>query len=305
MPRGSFGGTNVAGALNGAIEQLFHDALLGLEERGQTHDARVHGTRKYLKRLRALARLLDALEKERLTDADQFALRVVARSLGRVRAPAAELAAWLKFSLPLDPASAAIVDPLLEKRCAPTALVRRRLQRTGRVLAGLKQRVATRQATAGTSEEYDHDAFLRKLRRAYHDCRRATRRAQAAPTWERLHALRRASKCHSYQLQFLELFFGKRIKSERSKVARLADKLGEHHDLGGIERYLMAEATFQKYPGAYEILKQLRRRITAIETRCLELASASFREHPKAFESRIRRYFDAAAQAQHANGVIA
>ncbi len=288
----SLAGKHVATELDGMIAQSFNDALRGLQDDEQTNDGRVHGTRKHLKRLRALARLLDALEKERLSDADRFALRVVARSLGRVRAPAAELAAWRRFATSLDPARAAVVDQLLEKRRPPATRVQRRLQRSERALAGLKQLVTTRQAMVNASEEYDHDAFLRNLRRGYHKCRRALRRAQAAPGWQRLHALRRASKYHRYQLQFLELFFAQRIKPERSKVARLADKLGEHHDLGGIQRYLTAEATFQQQPGAPAMLKQLRRRIAVIETRCLELAGKSFRERPGAFEARIRRYFD-------------
>jgi hypothetical protein len=41
-------------------------------------------------------------------------------------------------------------------------------------------------------------------------------------------------------------------------------------------------------------MKKLRRRLRAIEARCIELASTSFRERPKAFERRIRRYFESA-----------
>ncbi len=69
-------------------------------------------------------------------------------------------------------------------------------------------------------------------------------RAQPAPSWERLHALRRASKYHRYQLQFLELFFEDQIKPERAKLVRLTDKLGNHHDLGCIEQYLNAQPAF-------------------------------------------------------------
>ena len=285
-------GASVAAKLDGVIEQLFHEALLGLKERDQTDDARVHGTRKHLKRLRALARLLDALEKERLSAADRFALQILGRSLGRVRAPAAELAAWRQFSPRRGPAASAFVVRLLEERRAPAALIQRRLLRSERVLAGLRQRVAARVSKPSTPEEYAHDTFLRSLRRAYRKGRRAMRRAQAAPTWARLHALRRAAKHHRYQLQFLELFFGKRLARERSKLARLTDKLGEHHDLGGIERYLQNDTAFKACPGAKGLLKDLRRRLDAIEARSLELANKSFRERPKAFEARLRRDFE-------------
>lgn len=123
-------------------------------------------------------------------------------------------------------------------------------------------------------------------------------RAQAAPGWERLHALRRASKYHRYQLQFLGLFFKKRVKTARSRLGKLTDELGTHHDLGGIERYLSGESAFLKHPRGRKTLKKLRQRMRVIEDRCLELARTSFRERPSAFERRIRRYFEG-ARADH------
>lgn len=82
---------NVPTALDGSIKELFHKASVELQDPAQTNDARVHGTRKCLKKLRALSPLLTAMERERLSSADRFALRMVARSLGRVRAPAGRL----------------------------------------------------------------------------------------------------------------------------------------------------------------------------------------------------------------------
>ncbi|HKO50574.1 MAG TPA: CHAD domain-containing protein [Polyangiaceae bacterium] len=261
----------------------------------QTDDARVHGTRKHLKRLRALAPLLDALEGERLSDADRFALRNVARSLGRARTPAAEAEAWLEVWPSAESGTTTAVGRMLQARRAPAAVVQRRLQRSERVLAGLGERVITRSSTLSAAEDYDHERLLKNLRRAYRKGRRTMQKARAAPSWERLHALRRASKSHGYQLQFLELFFEQRIKPERSRLARLADTLGGHHDLGGIKRYLEEQPAFVQNPGGRETLKKVRRRLRTLRRRCLKVASKSFRERPRAFEDRIRGYFESSA----------
>jgi CHAD domain-containing protein len=293
----------VAEALSQAISVALDDALAAVGDANEAPDARVHTARKHLKRVRALAKLLHPRERRRLVQA----VVSMAHSLGRLRDPVAELEAWSEFSGSLCPDSAMKVRQLLESRralLAPPDRVRRRLRRSQQLLTLLRRSVDLGHGSIGachadtpTSDAAadDQTALLRSLRRAYRNGRRAMHRARRRPSWKRLHALRRASKYHRYQLQFLEQFLGNPGKLRASRVARLGDELGKHHDLGAIARQVSGMPGFRKSSLHLGIRQQIRSRLHALQLNALRVAAKAFSERPKAFERRMHRFLFPAA----------
>jgi len=273
--------------LKAELELRLSRALAALRDSSEPLEQRVHETRRQLKRLRATYAIVG--EENPLGTSDRFGIAAVARSLGRLRDPFAQLSVWREFSQSLEPELATEIQQLLERRQANTAAperMQRTLQRSERVLETLQDRVSQYAASpAPTNDPLAQNAFC-GIRAAYRKARHRLRRAQQKASWKRLHALRRASQWHRYQLQLLQEFVGKQLTSEVKRAARLVDQLGLHHDLGAIERYLGT------VPGttSTQARRVLRGQMRKLATSALRHARKVFSESPAAFERRIRGY---------------
>ncbi len=260
-----------------AAAKVLTDATVGT-------DTGVHEARKHLKRLRALV----AIAPDLLLAKERLAISTVARSLGRVRDPVAQLETWRKLESTLPSEVAARARAVLQgKHAHATAAphVELRVRRSAQVLGGVRQAAAVRWAATPDNGGMDADAILRGLRRTYRQGRRALRRALESPDAAHLHDLRRASKKHGFQLSFLQQVLGTEVHGHGSRFSRLADDLGEHHDLAAIAQILLDA-------GAVEaaVRRQLTRRLRRLADRALRRARRIYARRPKAFERRLRRY---------------
>jgi len=277
--------TPINDTLNQAIvEQL--DTCLTAIATNEPATVRVHSARKLLKRVRALL----ALRKpQKHLDREAQALRLVARSLGRVRDAAALTETWATGADQINaPAHRVIAELLSEHRAkvAPTARESRRLARAERALTAVRGRLQTtleREPSEGKKQ------LTRAARHSYQQARHRLRRAIAEPNAESLHAVRRAAKRQQYQLQFLEPLWHRPLKAQRKELAKLNDLLGAHHDLCAIEALL--EGAYQKrlssLDGAWRAeLQKWRGEQLAL---ALELARLAFSENAPSFERRLQR----------------
>lgn len=263
---------------------------------------RVHSARKHLKRWRALERLLPQKMRARL-ERETRAVRLVSRSLGKVRDPVAQAESWAKLARDFGCSDGApAVTQMLEARVAhdaPPARVERRLRRAAQLLARAGTRAAAALVSESNSESRASAALLSGLARSYRKARRQLRRALASPTVEQLHTLRRATKAHQYQLEFVEPIWEESLKAQRKQAERVTDKLGTERDLAAVIGFLRAETDAHPYAW-FGLLRRLEHEQTRLSGQAFDAARLLFAERPRAFHERVARYFEASAGIQAA-----
>ncbi|HET7544756.1 MAG TPA: CHAD domain-containing protein [Polyangiaceae bacterium] len=279
--------TPINDTLNAAIiEQL--DTCLSAIAGNDPASERVHTARKHLKRVRALLALR---QPQRHLDRSAQALRLVARSLGRVRDAAALTETWSEGAEHINAAAHSAIAELLNAHRAsvsPTARESRRLARAERALTAIRERLAT--ALEGEAKE-GRKQLARAARRSYGQARHRLRRAIEEPNADSLHALRRAAKRQQYQLQFLEPLWDRPLKAQRKELDRLNELLGAHHDLCAIEALLERDSPARLRTldsGWSEELQQWR---DELFSSAVDLARRAFSEPAPGFERRLQRLF--------------
>jgi len=263
---------------------------------------RVHSARKYLKRWRALERLLPPQTRRKLWR-EARTVRLVSRSLGRVRDPVAQAESWAEFasSSALSDGAPAITQ-LLDARIAQGAepgRVQRRLRRAAQLLARAAARSAELLAADAHGESRARSALLRGLRRSYRKARSQLQAALACPSAEQLHALRRATKAHQYQLQFVEPIWKKPLKAQRKQAERVSDQLGTERDLAAITRLLQTDADAHPYAW-FGLLRHLEQEQAHLAEQAFGIARLLFAERPRAFQERVDNYLRASDRTQSA-----
>lgn len=130
--------------------------------------------------------------------------------------------------------------------------------------------------------------------KTYRRARKAMADARDEPSTAVLHEWRKRVKYHWYHARLLANCWPKVIKPWATQVSRLADLLGDEHDLAVLHAMLL------EHPGRYGDRKTLQAFTGLIERRRAELRASAFRlgsfvlfEKPKQLERRIRVYFDA------------
>jgi CHAD domain-containing protein len=302
-----FEGSGVCVALRSAIVGEFEAALAQLAAETEEPGGRVHRARKHLKRWRALVALLPHESAEPLGRVSSV-VRLVARRLGTIRDPVAQLETWQKFASRLRSSiAAAAIGQHLEQRCREQIVqgtVERRVRRAARALRAAHSELrrvlelppetgepAAAPTTGAIQLELEsRRALLRGVGRAYRRARKAFGRAHERENDDRLHALRRANKAHQYQLQFLEPFWHKPLKAQRAELGTLSDQLGEHHDLTTMQRWLGATPLDDDLSECLQHVDGWRRELAA---RAIERAALAYSERPRAIRQRISGYIEA------------
>ena len=250
---------------------------------------RVHSARKHLKRWRALFRLLPKSTRVALRREAHIS-QMVARKLGRVRDSVARLETWRQFVIDADLVDGAhVVSELLEANCAQEAAPSRmsdRLAQAGRALRRVRQTASKALAVKPAHAETGSAELASRCGDTYARGRRALRAALECPDERKLHALRRASKAHQYQLQFLEPAWPKPLKAQRSEVSELTELLGSHRDLYAVLGLLGKQAS----DGQLGCVLRLEARIAELQRAAFRAARLIYAERPAAFQRRITRY---------------
>jgi len=261
---------------------------------GPPEERAIHETRKALKRLRALLRLLRSELGERLFAREYTILRDAARRLAGAR-DAEVMVDTLDTLLARHPRKLARRRALIELHellVAERAAARQRALGDGTTrgevlceLAGMRERVAR----WSLSERPSIAVVESEMRRLYRQGRRRHRRlAHGAGGARALHEWRKRVKDLRYAAEMLGL----------RPLARRADTLGEHlgeeHDLALLAALLPApgRAPFAGKRGKQArktLLKRIARRRARLRKRALREGERLYRRRPKRFARRLRR----------------
>jgi len=139
------------------------------------------------------------------------------------------------------------------------------------------------------------DAIEPGLRRTYRRGRRAMHAAQDAGTMEAYHAWRKRAKDYWYHMRLLEPLWPEALRAVRRAAHRLAETLGDEHDLGVLETALADGRLDPGDPDARERLLALSApRRLELRRRADWYGERLYAERPSAFASRIEGYWRAA-----------
>lgn len=200
----------------------------------------VHETRKRLKELRALLRLLQGALGKRAFASRNRRLRDLGRELSSLRDSAALVESWDKLG---ESDRKRFASPAMKR-------VRQRLQeRADQQIAAasghpeLLQELATlREDVAGWKLAGQSFAlFARGLEDHYKAGRQALKTARDKPTDDTLHDWRKRVKDHWYHTQLLTAAWPTEFKTRQKNLKRLSEYLGDDHDLAVMQLLLTSE----------------------------------------------------------------
>jgi CHAD domain-containing protein len=273
------------GRIDAALERLRRDARTDVA-------TAVHDTRKDMKKLRSLLRLVrDGLGEQRYrTENDRY------RDAARQLSPAREAEVNLST---LDALRKRYADEL------PAAeTLQRALEQEHERLAvdgdALDQRIeqATDVIAAGAAdiEDWpldgdDFDLVAAGIERAYRRGRRGLGRVRDDPTAENVHDWRKRVKDLWYQLRLLQDAWPAVLKASAAEAHELADLLGDHHDLSVLVTKAREQAPDD--PGTATLAKLAERRQTELLDAAFQLGDRLYAEKPDQFTRRIKRYWRA------------
>ncbi len=225
-----------AGVLRVADEQLAR-AAASLTCPGLSPEAAVHQARKHFKKLRSLLRLVrDALGPLYAEENARF------RDLGRGLAPVRDADALIEqfdalvgYS-PSSPVLGSIRAALVDEREVIDGEHADLDAQIPEILIQLRD--ARRRVAGWPVESVDATIVARGFARA---CRRGRRRMKAAlagRTVEQFHEWRKRVKDLWYHTRLLQAVHPRKLRKRRRLLRRLAESLGEDHDLAMLERKL-------------------------------------------------------------------
>jgi CHAD domain-containing protein len=282
-----------AGRTQKAIEELRSAA--GGEEPARS----IHATRKDLKKLRSLLRLVRGELGESLYKSENERYREVGRSLSATRdaqVKAETLRSLLEHS-EIEPAverAAARWERRLEQedRRAGEETRNRRESMIAPLLEQLQE--GEGQIADWPLDENSWSLVDAGLTRAYRRGRRAMRQAAADSDPDAVHEWRKRAKDLRYQLQILRVVRPRRMEEAANQARRLSDLLGDHHDLTALSEDLRNRRLARSERAVLEATIAARRHELLEEA--LDLGKRTYAEKPKAFRKRIRGYWRASGR---------
>ena len=276
-----------SGAVRGALCDEIADALQALWERRPPNDAAMHQVRKDLKRARAALRLLRDTVGDAAYSQENVELRDAARPLSGVRDAAVGLE---------------VVRELLEREKKPARramlLEVRRTLREERSRARLRLLGGKRLAAieyslqdAGERAEYWrfplHDAPLLRagFERVYRKGRKTLKNARSEGSAKSLHESRKQVKYLQQALAIAADGGSRRLKKLSKRAAKVADRLGDDHDLAALEAKILALPLQSK--AERKLVAHIGARRAKLQKKALKLARRVYRRKPSAFVRKL------------------
>lgn len=226
------------------ILRLLRGRLQLVDQCLQQGDAEsIHNARKRLKEARALLRLVRQPLGKRLFQRENARLREWAHCLSCVRDAAAMVECWdvlvhfdpRRFS---SPAMCRVRERLVSR--AETCQLDENMQsQLAMVQCALHQLLASLPEWSLSGKGFG--LFADGVLKTYCDGRQAFRQARRHPSVDSLHGWRKRVKDHWYQTQLLEEAWPELFKSRQKSLKRLAQWLGDEHDLAVLQTLLQEE----------------------------------------------------------------
>ena len=282
-----------SGILRCAAEQLDR-AVSELSEEIRTDPVKaVHSARKAVKRERSLLRLVRGSLPADQRRRENRALRDAARELSGARDAEAMLDTLRglaeRYVGQLPERTFDVVGAELERR---RDVARARLLSSRIGAHAVTELGAVRVRVADWKLRRDGwNAFEDGLSRSYRDGRRAFAAARDDRSMRRWHEWRKRTKDLWYQQRFLGEIAGPVVAGHGKDAHRLADLLGDIHDLGVLRRTL--KQRFHAPVDSDGIVALIDHRIGQLQEEAVCIGARVFAERPKAFVRRVRRMWKA------------
>jgi CHAD domain-containing protein len=262
-----------------------------LDKRTPFPDEAVHSARKAIKKARAALRLLREGLDESVYRKENAALRDAGRFFSPLRDVASLIDAFNSFRN-RHPAELrqARYDALTAHLLATRADMRRQVFRAparqkncARLLRACNNRVSRWEPSSL------HPAIVAGgMQRIHSTGRKTLADAKREDTPEASHEWRKQVKYMSNALKVLDVSGHARWDRTEERVARLADQLGDDHDLAELARYIAGDALVAIDAGAKEILATLiKRRRAKLQKRAFALGTKIYKEKPGRFAARL------------------
>jgi CHAD domain-containing protein len=258
-----------------------------LELRRAMTDIDVHEARKSIKRARAVLKLLQPSLTARGFAQGKAALRDAGRALAAAR-DAKVIADRLDEMLRRAGIARSTVRGLAGDLPAAIASATQ-LSDPAAALAGL---VLARKRLARASLPARNWAPLGAgLRSIYKDGRQLRPGTADAVSVEAMHEWRKHVKSYWHALEVFEPVSPAQIRRAVALARRLADTLGEDHDLALLADELRSFAAADQESPVHELLDAIERRRHRLHRRSIEMGSALYAEAPAVMEKRMLRYW--------------
>jgi CHAD domain-containing protein len=285
----------VRGAILRCAREQLDRALRELSDGIDSDPAKaIHAARKAIKKERSLLRLARGAMPREQRQRENAALRQAARGLSAARdaevmsASVSQLSERFAGQLPATTFDA-IRDEFDARRSAHPG-------------GGTDSDVAERASQALTAVQARVDDWqLRKggrralesgLLRSYRRGRQALARARAGGEMDELHAWRKRVKDLWYQERLLAPVCGPAVRGHAKELDRLADLLGDDHDLALLRRALTRTHTHVA-ADLDSVVNLIDRRRTELQTEAIRIGERVYVETPKAFGRRMRGSWEA------------
>ena len=254
----------------------------------------VHNARKAVKKERALLRLLTGALSSNQRSCENEALRAAARALSGARDAEVqlqtldELRARFAGQLPLSTVAAVRAHLEHERRAG-----RRRPAESTAGADAVEGLAAVRARVGDWGLKADGwPAIESGLTRIYRRGHRAFRSVCAEPSTDHVHEWRRRVKDLWYALRLLEPVCGPSVRGQAKEAHKLADLLGDDHDLavlhGRLERLDDLVAA-----DVGELLRLIDYRRGELQEEAVHVGERLYVETPKRFRRRMRGYWRA------------
>jgi CHAD domain-containing protein len=280
------------------IRRITRDRIESALERlgsKKASDASVHSARKELKKARATLRLLRDTLGESAYKRENAALRDAARPLSEVRDGRVLLDALSSlvkyYGVPASALPLGGFRRVLNRRHSQ---LRRRILGAPAPLRGTRKtlREARRRASKWHVGRHGWSVLGAGLKRTYSSGRDALERARGEPTNEHLHEWRKQTKYFWYQLQVFEPLWPGPIGQLAQETHKLADLLGDDHDLAVLrERVAETREAFPSAGSHQALLALIERCRLSLQRKAVQLGLRLYEEKPREFVGRMGKYW--------------
>lgn len=270
-----------------AREQL-EKALCEIEQLSTAKAAvAVHATRRHIKKVRALLRLVCDEIAEEIFEEENRRLRDVAQSLSGARDAQAQLN---------------VLEKLRERAGQKKSAFRTTAATLKSEISALSRNLSAEEEAAETTLQWISDRIegwpldnrsaenlCRALKRFYRRGRKGLRCVESDPTAENFHSWRKRVKDVWYQSLLLQNLHPAVMCELANGAQTLGRQLGDLHDLAFFRSRLAGAAEFPESERT-ALLGLICAREGELQEIALDLGARFFAEQPKAFEKRLLRY---------------
>ena len=291
------------------LEQ-FDRSIAGLQSQADV-DAAVHETRKSIKRLRAVLRLIRGEIGEEVYRAENVLLRDTSRLLAPIRDGRVMVDTVTRlrteFATQLAPTALSGIERALierHRRRRERALDDETLVpvvvttlRSARARYGAWPVDSNLPAVYGRAAIRDRfEAIAPGLDRTYRRGRRQMEQAATDPSATNFHQWRKRVKYFRHQVEVLEPLWPEVLTGLATSLDRLGEILGEEHDLAVLVQLVSEVPTIAVDPIERSLMAALaQHRRARLQQASLVLGMRVYAETPNRFVDRIERYWDARA----------